>query len=63
MITYRVFRRSCRNWTEFARARKTTVQRRLVYSQASRMCHEYNIGRTRRQIDKGTMYEMDVELV
>ena len=62
MTTYRVFRRSCVNWTEFARARKTTIYTRLNYSTAHRMCRAYNDARTPRQVAKGTMYEMDVEM-
>lgn len=31
---YRVFKRSARNWTEFAGASKTTFRRDLTYSEA-----------------------------
>lgn len=62
MTTYRVFRRSCVNWTEFSRARKTTIRCSLSYSEARQMCRGYNFSRTPRQMANGTMYEMDVEV-
>lgn len=59
--TYRVFRRSCRNWTEFASARKTTIRRGLTYAEAQRMCAEFNNHRTPSQEAKGTKYEFESE--
>lgn len=59
--TYRTFIRSCKNWTEFARARKRTVDRGLSWSQAKEDCKEYNNNRSPRQISKGTMMEFVLE--
>ena len=59
--TYRTFIRSARNWQEFARGRKTTVDRGLTWSEASKACKAYNKDRTSRQISKGTMIEFEAE--
>jgi len=59
--TYRTFIRSARNWQEFARGRKTTVNRGLTWSEASRACKAYNKDRDSRQIAKGTMMEFEAE--
>ena len=59
--TYKVFRRSATDWKSFASARKTTIRRGLTYSEAQRMCGEWNSERTPAQERKGTKYEFDAE--
>lgn len=61
MTTYRTFKRSCRNWQEFARARKTTHDRGLTYEEARRQCDEYNNNRTPAQKRRGTKLELEAE--
>jgi hypothetical protein len=61
MTTYRTFKRSCRNWQEFATARKITVSTGLTYEEAREECREYNENRTSQQISKGTKMEFDSE--
>lgn len=58
---YRTFKRSCRNWREFARTRKITVDRGLTYAEAVARCKEFNDRRTPRQIRAGTLMEFDKE--
>ncbi len=58
---YRVFRRSCANWKEFARARKTTIRANCTGDEARRICDEYNNNRTPSQIRAGTKYEFTAE--
>ncbi len=60
-MTYRTFKRSARNWEEFASARKSTVDTGLTYDEARERCKEYNENRTSRQIAKGTKLEFDSE--
>jgi len=54
---YRVFKRSARNWREFASARKYTVRTRLTHAEALRMCDALNAELTAPQIKRGTKYE------
>lgn len=61
MATYRTFTRSARNFEEFARARKVTVERGLTREQATERCREFNANRTAAQIRKGTKLEFDGE--
>lgn len=61
MTTYRTFKRSCRNWQEFSRARKITVDTGLTLEEAQRACDRYNENRTRAQIRKGTKLEFTAE--
>lgn len=61
MTTYRTFIRSCRNWQEFASARKITQDRGLSFEQAKARCKEYNSSRTARQKKRGTKMEFDSE--
>ena len=56
-MTYTVFKRSCRNWEEFGRARKTIVRRGLTLAEAYRMCEIGNHDRTAAEIKRGTKYE------
>lgn len=58
-MKYRTFIRSCRNWEQFARARKMTVERGLTIDQARQRCDHYNEHRTPAQVRKGTMMEFE----
>jgi hypothetical protein len=59
--TYRTFFRSARNFTEFSRARKRTQDRGLTYSEAQRVCENYNADRTPREVSRGTKLEFERE--
>lgn len=60
--TYRVFKRSATNWEQFSRARKVTVRRGLTYSEAQRMCCQWNDNeRTAREIAIGRKMEFEAE--
>ena len=61
MTHYRTFTRSCKNWEEFARARKHTVQTGLTLEQAREMCTEFNDNRNSQQINAGTKMEFTQE--
>ena len=54
---YTVFRRSARNFEQFARARKVMLRRKLTLEEARQMCREYNDNRTTAQIAAGTKLE------
>lgn len=60
-MSFRTFKRSARNWQEFASARKITVDRGLTEDQAREQCRAYNENRTAAQIRKGTKMEYDRE--
>lgn len=60
-MTYKTFIRSCRNWEEFAKARKRTVDTGLTYDEAVRACERYNRNRSRAQIKRGTKMEFTRE--
>ena len=59
--TFRVFKRSARNWDEFAKQRKLTVRTGLTLAEARQMCREWNNNRTAQQRSSGTMYEFTQE--
>ena len=61
-VEYTVFRRSCRNFKEFANAQKVVIRRGLEYSEAQRMCDDFNNHRTQAQIKRGTKYEFTSDL-
>jgi hypothetical protein len=61
MTTYRTFKRSATNWTQFAAKRKTTIDRGLTYDEAKRACKNFNDNRTPSQRRKGTMLEFTAE--
>jgi len=61
MDTYKTFLRSCRNWEEFASARKITQETGLTLEQAQQRCSDYNKNRTSAQISKGTRLEFTKE--
>jgi hypothetical protein len=54
---FKTFTRSCRNWEEFASARKTTVDRNLTEEEARRACDRFNDTRTAAQVRRGTKME------
>lgn len=58
---YRVFTRTAKNWEQFARASKRTVERNLTYSEAHGCCERYNLERTSAQIFRGTKYEFTTQ--
>jgi hypothetical protein len=58
---YKTFKRSARNWEEFARARKITVDTGLTADEALRACDKFNNSRTRAQIRRGTKLEFTKE--
>ena len=60
-MTYRTFKRSARNWEEFASARKITDETGLTYEEARERCQEYNENRTAEQERKGTKLEFERE--
>jgi hypothetical protein len=59
--TYRVFRRTARNWSEFASARKRVVRRGLSITEARRMCEEWNKDRSPSQVRRGEKMEFESE--
>jgi len=61
MTTYRTFKRSCRNWQEFASARKLTQETGLTLEQAKQRCEDFNNNRTSAQVRKGTKLEFTME--
>ncbi len=61
MKTYKTFKRSVKNWTEFANARKTTVSTGLTRQQAFENCAWFNENRTPSQIANGTKMEFTEE--
>ena len=60
-MSYKTFKRSARNFDEFATARKTTVDTGLTEAEARQRCHEFNTNRTSRQIALGTKLEYTKE--
>lgn len=56
---YRTFLRTCVNWTQFSKARKRTVERRLTLDEARRCCAAFNDNRTAAQMRRGTKLEFD----
>lgn len=57
--SFRVFKRSARNFEEFAKAKKHTVQRWLSYDEAQQVCREHNAALTPAQVRRGTKYEFE----
>ena len=54
---YKVFKRSARNFDEFATAAKYTVRTGLTYTEAQQFCIRENTNRTPAQVSRGTKYE------
>lgn len=61
MDTFRTFKRSARNFEEFARARKITDRTGLTREEARQRCEEWNADRTASQIARGTKLEFEHE--
>ena len=61
MTFYKTFKRSARNWQEFARARKITEETGLTYEQAAERCREFNANLTAAQRRKGTKLEFTAQ--
>lgn len=60
-MKYKTFLRSCRNFQQFASARKITDSTGLTLEEAQQRCKWYNDNRTSRQINKGTKMEFIAE--
>lgn len=60
-MSYETFERSCRNFEEFATARKVTIDTGLTYEEAVEACRDFNSNRTPSQIEKGTKLEFTEE--
>jgi hypothetical protein len=60
-MTYKTFKRSCRNWNEFSSGRKITDETGLSYEQAKQRCNNFNSNLTSRQKRKGTKMEFTAE--
>lgn len=61
MTYYKTFKRSCTDWSSFAKGRKTTIDTGLTYDQARERCKKFNDARNARQISKGTMMEFTAQ--
>ena len=60
-MRYLVFKRSARNFEEFARADKIPVQRHCSYGEAVELCKEYNNNRSYEDEHNGTKLEFQLE--
>ncbi len=61
MTTYRTFKRSCRNWSEFASATKHYQEDGLTLEEAREQCCNFNDNRTPQEIENGTKLEFERE--
>jgi hypothetical protein len=61
MATYYTFLRSAKNFGDFARNPRITIDTDLTREQAYNDCQEYNKNRTQDEIDNGTKLEFDEE--
>ena len=61
MATYKVFRRKAKNFEEFSKARKFTIEVGLSIENALKLCQQFNENRTDKQIKNGTKYEFEKE--
>ena len=61
MTLYKTFKRSCRNWQEFASARKITSETDLTFEQARQRCEEFNASRSPAQVKRGTKMEFTAQ--
>jgi len=61
MPTYYTFKRSCRNWREFASAEKETVETGLSYTEAREACQQFNANLTEAEQEAGTKLEFTEE--
>lgn len=56
---YVVFKRSARNFEEFAKARKQVIRANLTIHEARSLCESWNNDRTSTQIKRGTKLEFE----
>jgi len=61
MTTYYTFKRSCRNWEEFATVEKETVETGLTYDEAREACLDFNSNLTDAEKKAGTKLEFTEE--
>lgn len=61
MPTYYTFKRSARNFEEFASAKKQTVDTGLSFKEAREACQKFNSNRTDAEIEAGTKLEFTKE--
>lgn len=61
MGTYRTFKRSARNFEEFANADKIEVDTDLTIDAAREQCKEFNDNRNADEIEAGTKMEFESE--
>jgi hypothetical protein len=61
MPTYHTFARSARNFEEFARAKKTTVDTGLTYGEAVDACTDFNSHLSPLETETGTKLEFTEE--
>jgi len=59
--TYYTFKRSARNFEEFAKAEKIPVDSGLTLTEAREQCREFNNNRSAAEIEAGTKMEFDLE--
>lgn len=59
--TYTVFKRSARNFEEFAQAEKEVIETGLTIQEAKEVCQDFNQNRTEAEIEKGTKLEFESE--
>jgi hypothetical protein len=56
---FRTFKRTCRNWRQYASARKMSDMAGLTYDEARRRCEYLNAMLTPQQKRRGTRYEFE----
>ena len=61
METYYTFKRSARNWKEFAEAEKVIVSEGLSYQEAKDECKQFNDNLTDAEQEAGTKLEFTAE--
>lgn len=60
-MSYRTFKRSARNFEEFASAEKIEVETGLTISEALLACHDFNTNRSAAEEEMGTKLEFEEE--
>lgn len=60
-MSYRTFKRSARNFREFASAEKIEDETGLTYGEARDRCLDYNADLTDREKEEGTKMEFEEE--
>lgn len=61
IMSYRTFKRSCKDWKSFASARKITEETGLTYEEAREQCKEFNSNLSSAQKRNGTKMEFEEE--